>query len=368
MAARPIGIGLIGAGDISGRYVSCLQALGPFEVRAVAGRSQVQALLDDPAVELVLNLTPPLEHAAVTAAALRAGKHVYSEKPLAHDLAAADALIALARDTGCTLACAPATPLGPAQQAVKQQIASGALGRVVGGSATIVYAGPDRWHHNPAPIFGAAAGPLFDIGVYFVSAFVHWFGSVRRVSAAGRKLHEMRRVHEGPRRGQTFPVSALTHVVGWIEFDSGAVVTLTTGFDSPGSRAPWIEVLGTEASVALPTGTDGFAGMPLCCRRHGEWTPLQATLTDWSDPWWAVGVVDATEALRSGREPRCSTGVARHVLDVLTTLQTASENGSVIDVRSRCEPPPALPSGPVHACFPALFDGCAPPSSSTASP
>jgi predicted dehydrogenase len=357
MSARPLGVGVIGAGDISRRYVNCLQALAPFEVRAVAGRSEVQALLDDPKVELVLNLTPPLEHVAVTAAALRAGKHVYSEKPLAHDLVAADGLIALARDAGRTLACAPAVHLGPAQQAVRRAIDTGALGRLVGGCATIVYAGPDRWHANPAPIFGAAAGPLFDLGVYFVSAFVHWFGSVRRVSACGRRMHDMRRVQAGPRQGEDFAVSSLTHVVGWIEFESGPIVSLTTSFDSPGSRASLIEVFGTDASLALAAGADGFTTLPTCCRRYGEWLPVDATLSEWSEPWWAIGVVDAADALRNGREPRCSTEVARHVLDVLTTLQASCESGGSIDVRSRCRPPAALAVGPVAASFPSLFAG-----------
>lgn len=357
MSVRPLGVGVIGAGDISRRYVSCLQALDPFEVRAVVGRSGVQALLGDPDVDLVLNLTPPLEHAAVNAAALRAGKHVYSEKPLAHDLQAVDALIALARDTGRTLACAPAVHLGPAHQAVKHAIDSGALGRLVGGSATIVYAGPDRWHANPAPIFGAAAGPLFDLGVYFVSAFVHWFGSVRRVSASGRRMHDTRWVQAGPRQGESFAVEALTHVVGWIEFESGPVVSLTTSFDSPGSRASLLEVFGTDASLALAAGVDGFTAMPSCCRRLGEWLPVEAALTDWTDPWWAVGVVDTADALLSAREPRCSSAVARHVLDVLTMLQASCEGGRSIDVPSCCRPPAALAAGPVAANFPFLFAG-----------
>ena len=358
MAVAPIasvGVGVVGAGDISRRYINCLQAMPPFEVRAVAGRTQVQSLLEDPGIELVLNLTPPLEHAAVTAAALRAGKHVYSEKPLAHDLVAADDLISLARETRRTLACAPAVHLGPAQQAVKHAVDAGALGRLVGGSATVVYAGPDRWHHNPAPIFGPAAGPLFDIGVYFVSAFVHWFGSARRVSACGRRLHDTRRVQAGPRQGAVFPVAALTHVVGWIEFEAGPVVTLTTSFDSPGSRASWIEVFGTDASVSLPAGGDGFTAMPLICQRFGEWQPLESSLTGWTDPWWAVGVVDTANALRSAGESRCSTQVARHVLEVLTAIQISCETGGSIDVASRGQPPLALGTGAIEASCPALF-------------
>ena len=355
MAVRPVGVGVIGAGDISRRYISCMQALPAFAVQPAAGRSAARALLDDPTVELVLNLTPPLEHAAVTEAALRAGKHVYSEKPLAHNLAAADSLIALAHDTGRTLACAPAVHLGPAHQAVKRAIDTGALGRLVGGSATIVYAGPDRWHHNPAPIFGAAAGPLFDLGVYFVSAFVHWFGSVRRVSASGRRMQHTRQVQAGPRQGTSFHVDALTHVVGWMEFEAGPVVSLTTSFDSPGSRASLIEIFGTEASLALPAGADGFTALPLCCRKHAEWAPLESTLTGWTEPWWAVGVVDAADALRGGRAARCPSAVARHVLEVLTALQESCESGGRVEILSRCQPPPALCSGPIEANFPALF-------------
>ena len=248
MAVAPIasvGVGVVGAGDISRRYINCLQAMTPFEVRAVAGRTQVQSLLEDPGIELVLNLTPPLEHAAVTATALRAGKHVYSEKPLAHDLVAADDLISLARETRRTLACAPAVHLGPAQQAVKHAVDAGALGRLVGGSATVVYAGPDRWHHNPAPIFGPAAGP---------------------------------------------------------------------------------------------------------------------------DGWWAVGVVDTANALRSAGESRCSTQVARHVLEVLTAIQISCETGGSIDVASRCQPPLALGTGSIEANFPALFSSPNQPQRASTSP
>lgn len=355
---RPVGVGIVGAGDIGPRYAACLRALSPQPLRfcGIAGRDGLDALLADPEVELVLNLTPPLAHAQVTAAALRAGKHVYSEKPLAHDLESADALRNQATSAGLTLACAPATHLGPAQQAIRQALAAGELGQPVGGSATLVYAGPDRWHYNPAPIFGAAAGPLFDIGVYFVNAFVHLFGSVARVSAVARRMQTTRQVHAGPRRGETFAVSAPTHVSGWLEFESGVVVTLTTSFDSRGSQAPMLEVYGTEASVALPWSQDTFAAVPQICRRMGDWQPMAHTVEGWSDPWWAVGVIDTADALRGARAPRCHDGVARHVLEVLTAVEAASAQHCCVDIVSRCDVPPALLAGPVTVNFPALFE------------
>lgn len=351
----PVGVGIIGAGDISRRYSDCLQAIDAFALRGVVGRDGAAALLADPGVELVVNLTPPLAHAAVTRAALQAGKHVYSEKPLAHDLDEALALVDLAREHGLLMACAPATHLGPAQQAVRHAIDSGALGDVLGGGAQVVYGGPDLWHHNPAPLFGRAAGPLFDLGVYFVNAFVHWFGSVRRVSARGLRARPMREVRSGPRAGQRFDVQVPTHVTGWMEFEAGPVVSVTTSFDSPGSRAPAIEVFGSRASITLPTGLDPFTAAPALCRRLGEWTEMSSPLTGWSEPWWAVGVIDAADALRTGREPRCSTTVAHHVLEVLSALQHSCETVGTVDIRSRCRPPAGLPGGPIADHFPDLL-------------
>jgi predicted dehydrogenase len=354
-----VGIGIVGAGDISRRYVDRRAVLGePFRSTA--------ELLADPGVDLVVNLTPPLAHADVSAAALHAGKHVYTEKPLAHDLAQADALIELARSQGRVLACAPATHLGPAQQAVRCMLDHGELGDVVGAHATVVYAGPHLWHHNPAALFGAGAGPLLDLGVYFVSAFVHWFGPARRVSAAGRTAHAVRRIHSGPRRGGTFPVTTHTHVAGWIEFHSGVIASLTTSFDSPGSRASSIEVYGTRASLALDTTGDAFNAVLRRCESHGKWDLITPPSNGWADRWWAVGPVDTVDAILSRRTPRASVGVARHVLEVLLALEQSCNSGQTMAVASQCTPPEALPLGPISASFPALLNDLQPPSADMA--
>jgi predicted dehydrogenase len=112
----------------------------------------------------------------------------------------AEGLIALSRERGLTLACAPATFLGPAQQTARRLMDAGELGQVLGASTTLVYPGPDQWHHDPAALFGPAAGPVFDMGVYDVTALVNLFGPVARVSAAGGSARSQRAVGTGPPR------------------------------------------------------------------------------------------------------------------------------------------------------------------------
>lgn len=368
MRSGPVGVAIVGAGDISRCYVECLRGFEALALHGICNRSgslgnvvhglpwrSLNDLLRDPGVELVLNLSNPLEHASTSAAALQAGKHVYSEKPLAHEPAEGRLLQRLAAERGLVLACAPATHLGPAQQTVRDMIDRGELGRIVGGTATVVYGGPDLWHANPAPLFGTAAGPLFDLGVYFVSAFVHWFGPAVRVSGHGRRMHDVRRVHAGPRQGEIFDVTALTHVAGWIEFASGAVVSLTTSFDSPGSGANAIEVYGTEASVALAAGSLGFEAPVTCCRRHATWEPLPAIIDNWCEPWWGIGVVDTAQALRCGTAPRAPADVALHVLDILSALELACHEHRVVAVDSGCAIPPALQAGRIDDNFRALL-------------
>ena len=87
-----------------------------------------EALLADPDVAIVVNLTPPPCHYPVTKAALEAGKHVYSEKPLTTDLEQARELLALAEANGLYLCCAPSNVLGDTAQTLWKAVEDGAVG------------------------------------------------------------------------------------------------------------------------------------------------------------------------------------------------------------------------------------------------
>ena len=234
------GIGVIGTGDITPRYLAGIAAASGLKLVGIGHRgeasSQAQAraraladrfggaampiadLLAAADVDVVVNLSAPLDHAGVTRASLLAGKHVFSEKPLAATVAEAAELLRLADDTGRTLTAAPATPLGPLQQQARAIVDSGALGTIAGAAATLVYPGPDRWHHNPAPLFGRAAGPLHDMGIYDIAALTGLMGPVSHVAGFGRRLHAERRIGKGPAAGSAFPVAVDTHVTALLAF------------------------------------------------------------------------------------------------------------------------------------------------------
>lgn len=355
MTSRPVRVGLVGLGDIAGRYADTLRRAPGVTVVAGASSSPervsargwldmpivtVDQLLARPDIDLVVNLTPPKAHAELTRRALGAGKSVYSEKPLATTLADAQGLMALAESAGLVLACAPATPLGPAQQTARRLIDEGELGTVWGASATLVYSGPDLWHHDADRLFDIGAGVVMDMGVYDVTALIHLLGPVERVTAGGGRVHAERTIAAGPRSGVRFPVRALTHAQALLSFASGATATVTLAFDAPGARRSELELYGSSATLALPRSGE-FAGEMTISRRIGHWESV-SPLFRWTDAAWPIGVLDAAQAMQSARAPRASADLAFHVLETLLAIEQSVADGSSVSVASRPARPQTL--------------------------
>lgn len=356
MSPDPVRIGLLGAGDIAGRYAETLARAPGVRLVGAAGRSFEAAgarlpgvpilsaddLLRPDVVDLIVNLTPPQAHAETTRRALRAGLHVYSEKPLATTLEDARDLIALAARSNRVLACAPGTILGPAQQTARRMIDAGELGRIWGAAATLIYPGPDLWHHDADRLFAPGAGAVFDMGVYDVAALVHLLGPVRRVAAGGGRARDERTIQAGPRAGERFPVVALTHASALLFFERGATATLTVSFDGPGARRSELEIYGTDGTLGLPRSGD-FAGACHLSRAMGRWDEV-APVFPWEGAAWPIGVLDAADAVRTGREPRASATQAFHVLDVLIAINRAIATETLVDVASTTERPDPMPA------------------------
>ena len=171
-------VGVVGCGVIAARYVgdsgafqhwrpvACADldedAAGAFAAQHGLRALGVAELIADAEVDLVLNLTPPRAHAAVVAAALDAGKHVYTEKPLAATADEARELVADADRRGLRLACAPDTFLSSPYETGRQLIADGAIGTPVGAAASMLVGGPDGWHPNAEMFYRVGGGPLLD--------------------------------------------------------------------------------------------------------------------------------------------------------------------------------------------------------------
>jgi len=354
-------VGVIGCGNISTAYAQKLSALPDLELVACADLDAARAkdfavrhdiplvltpetLVEHPDVDVVLNLTVPVAHADVTRAALEAGKHTYSEKPLAIDLADGRALVDLASRQGLRLGCAPDTFLGAGLQTCRALLDAGAIGTPLAANAFFHGAGPESWHPNPAFFYQRGAGPLFDVGVYYVTALVTLLGPVRRITGSARISRAKRQITSQPLAGTWMDVEVPTHVATVMDHEAGPISTLVSSFDVQATRYRFIEIYGTEATLSVPD-PNTFGG-PVQIRRHGDadWTDMPLTHANASQSR-GIGLADMVRAERTGRPHRASGDLALHVLELMEKSITSSATGLHQLVDSRCERPAPLPAG-----------------------
>jgi predicted dehydrogenase len=364
-----LGVGVIGCGNISMTYLRNAALFRGIELRACADISsdmsalrakeygiramQVDALLADPEVDLVLNLTIPAVHFDVTMSALSAGKHVFTEKPLATSAAEGRKLVAEARSRNLLLGSAPDTFLGAAGRRARSLMDEGAIGRPVTGTAFMFGRGMEHWHPNPQFYYQPGGGPLFDMGPYYLTMLVNLLGPVKSVMAMATKGQEERLITaDGPFKNTRFKVGTPTNVLSLLEFQSGATVNFGASWDVFRHSNHPIELHGTEGSLRLPD-PDTFGGTVSLSKRGAEWknfaseNELYGALNwPYSAPdranYRMLGVADLVRALGEGRAPRASGDLALHVLEIMEATLASSENRSAVAIAGTVAQPPLL--------------------------
>ena len=352
----PFGLGIIGCGNISGQYLKHLSAFPDVRVLIVAdldtSRARAQAAafgvpasgspqdaLAHPGVRLVMNLTVPAAHAEVSGAAIAAGKHVWSEKPLTLDVGAGQALLAAAAAAGVRVGCAPDTVLGAGLQSARRLIDAGGIGTPLTALTLLQGPGPQSWHPDPEFLFAPGAGPLFDLGPYYLSVLATLFGPARRVAAVGRRPQETRTIGKGPRAGAEFSVAVPTYVAALAEYTAGQAASLLFSWDSPLSRAGFVEITGTEATLAVPD-PNRFDG-DLRVRKAGDddWTVIPS---EGAAAGRGSGVVEMVRAIEAGVPHRASGEMALHVLELMAAIERSAASGAFADIASTFDRPAAL--------------------------
>jgi predicted dehydrogenase len=343
----PVGIGIIGAGVISDTYIENLSSFPDTAVLAIgdlradvarakagehgiAAAGDVDVVLDRPDVEIVVNLTIPAAHAEVAERALAAGRHVWNEKPLALDRAAGRAVLDLADAAGLRIGCAPDTFLGTGLQTARRLIEAEAIGSPLTALALLQSPGPDSWHPNPAFLFQAGGGPLFDIGPYYLTALVQTMGPIGSVAAVASKARDRRVIGSGPKAGESFEVTMPSHVGALIRFAGGQSAQVVFSFDSALSRI-LLEVTGRDATMILPDPNefDGDVGV----RRRGSAATDMLARTE-ALATRGTGVLDMARAIREDRRHRADGALAYHVLDVMVAIGEAAESGAFVPIES----------------------------------
>jgi predicted dehydrogenase len=351
---NPLQVGIVGAGVISAAYlktkfpqfrVVCCSDILPAQAQLRAREFGIaavstDAILADPAIELVLNLTTPQHHAGIIEKSLRAGKHVYSEKPLSISTAEAEPLLQTAKTAGLRIGCAPDTFLGGAQQTARKLVDEGAIGAPIGGTAFFMSGGPESWHPNPEFFYLKGAGPVFDMGPYYLTALINLLGPIKRVWSAGRTTLPQRRVGSGPRKGATFPVSVLSYVSAILEFCQGPIVTFIASFDVPAYNHPYIEIYGTKGALQVPD--PNYFGGPVRLSRNGTFVDISHSHGFSDGNYRGIGLADLVTGFRSGSPHRASAELAFHVLEVMEALVDTAGSGEAYTIRSQCERPRAL--------------------------
>ncbi len=357
----PEGLGLVGCGNIAQAYlgwigesypdrlrvVACTDA-DPERARETAARfgcevvPNVAALLARDDLEIVLNLTNPAAHLEVTLAALAAGKHVFSEKPLALTLEDADRIVQAARMRGLLVACAPSIMLGAPQRTAWQWIREGRLGTIHEVILAVTTPGHEAWHPDPRYYYQSGAGPLLDLGVYSLTLATTILGAITHVWGQAGIAIPVRAIATGPRAGERFAVEVPDHVTGFMRFESGMTGTIHASFAVAKTTMPPVELHGSDGSLWLDDFHRFDATVRVCLRGEEEWRTVPPRDPQ-AAPNWARAIVDLAEAAREGRRPRMAAEQAAHVLEVMLGIeQSAREGTREIAIARHFAPPPPL--------------------------
>ena len=353
-------IAIIGCGQISGLYFQAGQRFDAIEVVACADIDMdrvhtraaefniprpctVDEMLADPDIEIVVNLTTPDAHAPIAQAALDAGRHVYNEKPLAVTRDDGRRLVETAHSRHLRLGCAPDTFLGGGMQTCRKLIDDGAIGQPVGAAAFIASPGPDKKRPDSAWFFQPGAGPLFDMGPYYLTAMVNLLGPVRRVCGSAA-IPCPRRISEAEQdRGAVIDVTTPTHVAGVLDFAGGAVGTILASFDVWAHQLPRLEVYGTEGSLSVPDPNTFGGPVRLWKARGSEWCDVPLT-HGYAAQSRGLGIADMALAIRTDRPHRANADLSFHVLDIMTALLETTDTSRHITLESTAERPAPLPT------------------------
>lgn len=371
---KKVNIAMIGVGAISGIYLENItktfaeiELIGVCDLvreRAEAAKEKygipklyetMHDAFADPEVDIVLNLTRPYEHFEVTKAALLAGKHVYSEKPLGATWAEGQALAALATEKGLRMGGAPDTFMGAGIQTCRKLIDDGFIGEPVGAAVFMVCRGHESWHPDPEFYYKHGGGPLLDMAPYYVTALVNLLGGVSGVMATTKTTFPQRIITSEPKCGTVVDVDVPTFSAGTLEFENGAIGTMFMTFDVHYHEQARFEIYGSEGTLIVPD-PNTFGG-PIKLLRPEDKAAADAQgvspyreiplMFDYADNSRALGLADMAKAVQTDRVARADYHQTLHVLEVITAFEQSGRERKYLPITTKYERRPAMKHNPI---------------------
>ncbi len=376
-------VGIIGSGAISSIYLeNMITKFENIDVIAIASKNienaiekakkydikalTTEKLINNPEIELIVNLTPVGAHYELIKAALLAGKHVYTEKTLTDDLEKAKELVEIANKKGLLLCSAPDTFLGAAYQTARRAIDEGLIGDV---SSFAISSNRDiSFLISMFPFLREpGAGVLFDYAVYYMTALISILGPVSRVAGISENPNKIYKnpILESSEYDQDIVNINETRVTAILQMESGVSGTIHFDNNSILEDQAFFAVYGSKGILYL-TDPNTFGG-------EVKFIPKTAEISDntfggdvklskktkknsdkavpevlWNFSCYSgnergIGPSDLVNAIKDGTKPRASKELAFHVFEVLNAILKGGEKGAFFDIESTCERPEPLP-------------------------
>ena len=362
-------VGIIGCGNISETYFNCQKIFNNFEIIACADLNNefaiksaeqfnvkalsVDDILSNKEIGLIINLTIPSAHKEIIVKSLNAGKHCFSEKPLAMNMEEGLEIQKLSNEKKLYVGCAPDTFLGAAGQNARKLIEEDKIGNIVLGTFNLMSHGMEHWHPNPDFFFKPGAGPVFDVGVYYLTQLINLIGPVKSISSISGTATPERTITSEPRNGEKIVVETPTTLMGSLEFHNNAKIQFFCSWDVWKHKHSTIELYGLEGSMIVPD-PNFFSGDILLSKKDEDWQTINndsmllgipnKTDNDGSKiaNYRGIGLSDMIDAINNQRQARCSLDLAIHVLEVMEGIITSSELSEVYHLKSKPKQPKFL--------------------------
>lgn len=353
-------VGVIGCGAIAGNYLTYARdaysdyfeivALGDLKIekaKELAEKFEIAAfglperVYDDPEIDLIINLTVPVAHEEVTVRALEAGKHVYTEKPMATSRDGMKHIMDVAKKVGKRVGCAPDSFMSAPSQTAKKAIEEDWIGAPLGASAMCAMRGNEYWRPDADFFYHKGAGPMMDMAPYYLNLFISLLGPVSTVSTMSKITFQERTIKVPPRRGEKIQVEVPTYVASTMRFDCGVIATFVNSFDIWKSKQPYMEIYGEKGTLIIPD-PNRYSGDVLVRRfQDTEWRVVPQ-FVEYQKYGRGIGIVDMIRSIEAGVPHKASAEMAYHATDVILAMDEAGETHQEVGVRSTTVKPDGL--------------------------
>ena len=357
---KKFNVGIIGCGAIANQYIKnakevysdyfTITALGDLRIenaQKYAEQYEIEKfgppemVYDDPTIDLIINLTVPTVHEEVTVRALEAGKHVYTEKPLACSREGMKHILEVSKKTGKRVGCAPDSFMSAPAQTAKKALEDDWIGAPIGANAICAMRGNEYWRPDADFFYQKGAGPMMDMAPYYLNSFISLLGSVDSVMTMSKITWSERTIKVPPRRGEKIQVEVPTYVSSIMRFQNGVIATFVNSFDIWKTTSPYIEIYGEKGTMVIPD-PNRYKGDVLIRRFKDSEFHVLPQFIEYATYGRGIGVVDMIRSIDADVPHRASAEMAYHATDVILAMDEAGELHKELKIESTAEQPSGL--------------------------